>query len=80
MKSEEVKQQAQNKKRLSDMDKEKKGLEKHDLARTGRMALYGGGKLFGSSPTIAGADNTVAQLSSVPLPRPGSNSCKTKWC
>jgi protein Mpv17 len=22
---------------------EKKGLEKHDLARTGRMALYGGG-------------------------------------
>lgn len=59
---------------------EKKGLEKHDLARTGRMALYGGGKLFGSSPTIAGADNTVAQLSSVPLPRPGSNSYRTKWC
>lgn len=23
---------------------EKKGLEKHDLARTGRMALYGGSK------------------------------------
>lgn len=23
---------------------EKKGVEKHDLARTGRMALYGGGK------------------------------------
>jgi hypothetical protein len=24
---------------------EKRGLEKHDLARTGRMALYGGGLL-----------------------------------
>jgi protein Mpv17 len=32
---------------------EKKGLEKHDLARTGRMALYGGGELSISSPTIA---------------------------
>lgn len=28
---------------------EKKGLEKHDLTRTGRMALYGGGTLSASS-------------------------------
>lgn len=28
---------------------EKKGLEKHDLARTGRMALYGGSRLSQSS-------------------------------
>jgi hypothetical protein len=25
---------------------EKKGLDKHDLVRTGRMATYGGGSLF----------------------------------
>ena len=25
---------------------EKKGFEKHELVRTGRMALYGGGKLY----------------------------------
>jgi protein Mpv17 len=25
---------------------EKKGWENHELARTGRMALYGGGELF----------------------------------
>ena len=28
---------------------EKKGLDKHDLARTGRMALYGGGVSLPSS-------------------------------
>lgn len=30
---------------------DKKGIEKHDLARTGRMALYGGGEFFPLSPT-----------------------------
>lgn len=28
---------------------DRKGLDKHDLARTGRMALYGGGKQQASS-------------------------------
>ena len=28
---------------------DRKGLEKHDFARTGRMALYGGGKPFPTS-------------------------------
>lgn len=31
---------------------DKKGIEKHDLARTGRMALYGGGKLTRRMSTL----------------------------
>ncbi len=31
---------------------DRKGLEKHDFARTGRMAFYGGGKLALSIPQI----------------------------
>lgn len=63
---------------------EKKGIEKHDAARTGRMVLYGGGQYTksacdswgGGIPTGDGTSALAEALTSllVPLLSPRSNS------
>lgn len=47
---------------------DKKGLEKHDLARTGRMALYGGGKRPFEPPTSPLYPPSSFPLSRLPHP------------
>src|SRR3954464_15460395 len=61
---------------------EKKGWKNHELARTGRMALYGGGK----APSLLSLyvlffprlTDVLPQLFSVPPLPPGSSSCRTR--
>jgi hypothetical protein len=57
---------------------EKKGFRNHDLARSGRMALYGGGGFALSNLKTSPLTNNFSQLSSVQLQPPGSSFCKTR--
>jgi len=59
---------------------EKRGLKNQDLARTGRMTLYGGGMFYFISCHTAyhPLSNLPNQLSLVPLQQHGLNSSNVK--